>query len=274
MPLFLLIVVTMCAFAANSVLSRAGIDVYQMDPLLFAGLRLASGAGMLAVLVTLRGGWPVMDRARVVNAAALALYLVPFSIAYLTLPAGLGALILFGVVQMTMFAGSSLWGPRPTLRQWGGMGVAMMGLTWLLWPSQTLTLDALGVAFMALSGVAWGVFSLRGRGSRDPLGDMALSFVLCAPIAIALMLVATGWSAGGVIAAVLSGAVMSGLGYALWYWVLRQLAPTTGAVAQLSVPVIAIVAGALILDEPITFDLVLASGIVLGGIAISVTKRI
>lgn len=273
MHLFALIAVTMCAFAANSVLTRLGIFTFGMDPIGFSGVRLASGAATLAVLVGLRGRWPRVDAARIVTAASLVVYLVPFSVAYLTLPAGVGALILFGVVQITMFAGSYLAGTQPSARQWGGMAVAMAGLVWLLLPSETLALDGVGVAFMVLSGAAWGVFSLRGRGSTDPLGDMAISFILCAPIAVALMVLGAGWSPVGVALAVVAGAVTSGLGYALWYLVLPQIAATTGAVAQLSVPVIAIVAGAVLLTEAVTLDIVLASAVVLGGIAVSVLKR-
>ena len=273
MHLFALIIVTMCAFAANSVLARAGVFTYGMEPLLFAGVRLASGAAMLALLVLMRGGWARVSRARFITASTLLLYLVPFSIAYLTLPSGVGALILFGVVQITMFCGSYLAGTQPSARQWAGMAVAMVGLGWLLWPTEAMTLDAMGVVFMVVSGFGWGVFSMRGRGSKDPLGDMALSFVLCAPVALVLMLVGTGWSLGGLACAVLSGAVMSGLGYALWYRVLPQVAATTSAVAQLSVPVIAIVAGAIFLNETITLNVVVASAVVLGGIAVSVLKR-
>ncbi|AKS46375.1 EamA-like transporter family protein [Octadecabacter temperatus] len=273
MQLFALIAVTMCAFAANSILARAGVFTFEMEPLLFAGVRLASGAAMLAVLVLMRGGWARVSRARVITASTLLLYLVPFSIAYLTLPSGVGALILFGIVQITMFGGSYLAGTQPNARQWVGMAVAMAGLGWLLWPTESMTLDVMGVVFMVVSGFGWGVFSMRGRGSQDPLGDMALSFALCAPVALVLMLIGTGWSLGGLICAVLSGAVMSGLGYALWYRVLPQVAATTSAVAQLSVPVIAIVAGAILLNETITLDVVVASAVVLGGIAVSVLKR-
>ena len=273
MQLFALIAITMCAFAANSVLSRMGIFAFGMDPLGFSGVRLAAGAGMLGLLVGLRGGWPTVDRSRIITSATLLIYLVPFSIAYLTLPSGVGALILFGVVQITMFAGAAIAGATPTLRQWGGMSVAMLGLGWLLWPSETLSLDARGVIFMIISGIGWGAFSLRGRGSRDPLGDMAVSFALLMPFAGILMAVGQGWSMIGVALAVLAGAVSSGLGYALWYRVLPQIPATTGAVAQLSVPVIAIIAGAFLLSEVITLDIVLASAVVLGGIAVAVLKR-
>ncbi|MCL4137378.1 UNVERIFIED_CONTAM: hypothetical protein GTU68_044690 [Idotea baltica] len=263
----------MCAFAANSVLARAGVFVFGMEPLLFAGVRLASGAVILAVLVLMRGGFVRVSPARLITASTLLLYLIPFSIAYVTLPSGVGALMLFGVVQLTMFGGSYLSGMQPSLRQWGGMAIAMAGLGWLLWPSEHLTLDAIGVAFMVLSGFGWGVFSMRGRGSTDPLGDMALSFILCAPVAAVLIATGGGWSLGGVAAAMVSGAVSSGLGYALWYRVLPQVAATTSAVAQLSVPVIAIIAGAVLLGEVITFGVIAASAIVLGGIAVSVLRR-
>ena len=273
MKLFALIALTMCAFAANSVLSRAGIYAFGMDPLAFAGVRLAAGAGTLCILVGLRGQWPVLSRARALTASTLLIYLVPFSIAYLTLPSGVGALILFGVVQLTMFIGAALAGVRPTRRQWGGMGLAMAGLGWLLWPSETLSLDMVGVGFMVVSGIGWGAFSLRGRGSLDPLGDMATSFALLIPFAVVLIAMGTGWSLSGVAIAMLSGAVSSGLGYALWYRVLPRIAATTGAVAQLSVPVIAIIAGAFLLNEAITLDIIFASSVVLGGIAVAVLKR-
>ncbi len=274
MKLFSLVAVVMIAFAANSVLSRAAIFEFGMDATLFSGLRLASGAAMLALLVMQRGrGWPVLDQARVRAAVALLVYLVPFSVAYVTLPSGVGALILFGIVQITMFAGSALAGMKPTVQQWSGMSLAMAGLAWLLWPTEELTLNAFGVVCMVLSGIGWGVFSLWGRGSATPLGDMAWSFVLCAPVALVLMVVGGGWSTMGVVLAVVSGAVTSGLGYALWYRVLPMMEATTGAVAQLSVPVIALIAGVIFLGEVITTQVVLASAVALGGIAVAVAGR-
>lgn len=273
MKLFALIAVTMCAFAANSVLSRLGIFTYQTDAFIFSGVRLASGALMLALVLRLRGTWPKLTRARSLSGLALLIYLVPFSFAYITLPSGVGALILFGVVQVTMFAGSAIGGVTPTARQWVGMGMAMAGLIWLLMPSDDLRLDLAGVASMTVAGIGWGVFSLRGRGSKDPLGDITMSFVLLLPVAVLLTRMGGGWTPEGVLIACVSGAVTSGLGYALWYRVLPQIAATTGAVAQLSVPVIALIAGAALLSETVTMQIVLASVVVLGGIAVSVLKR-
>lgn len=273
MKLFALIAITMAAFAANSVLNRAGIVVFGMDPLAFAGVRLASGAVMLAVLVGLRGTRPVVRRDNVIGAVWLLLYIVPFSLAYLTLPSGVGALILFGVVQITMFGGSCVIGMLPSARQWAGMSVAMGGLIWLLWPGEGAQFSGLGISFMALSGFGWGMFSLKGRGSKDSLLDTALSFVLLIPAALVLILMGTGWTSAGVGVGLLCGALTSGLGYALWYRVLPQIAATTGAVAQLSVPVIALIAGAVVLDETVTIQIGVACVIVLGGIAVAVLKR-
>ena len=274
MKLLSLVTVVMVAFAANSILSRAAIFEYHMDAKVFAGLRLASGALMLGFLVMQRGrGWPTLDRGRVYAALALLVYMVPFSIAYETLPSGVGALILFGFVQITMFAGSAIGGMKPTVWQWAGMSLAMVGLGWLLWPTEAVTLNLFGVFCMILAGIGWGVFSLRGRGSATPLGDMAWSFVLCFPVAIALMVYGGGWSAMGAVLAIIAGAVTSGLGYALWYRVLPQMQATTSAVAQLTVPVIALIAGAILLDEIISAQVVYASAIALGGIAVAVLGR-
>lgn len=274
MTLFLMVALVMVNFAANSVLSRAGIDVFGMDALVFSGLRLASGAAMLALLVSLRGqGWPAVTRPRFGAAAYLLIYLIPFSLAYISLPSGIGALILFGVVQVTMFAGSAIAGVRPGAVQWVGMAIAMAGLGWLLWPSGDLRLDLAGVLAMAVAGVGWGLFSLRGRGSSDPLADMAWSFVLVLPVALILMGLGGGWSAWGTVTALVCGAITSGLGYALWYRVLPHIAATTGAVAQLSVPIIALVAGALTLGEALTVEVALAAAVVLGGIGVTVLGR-
>jgi len=273
MALFGLIALVMVNFAANSLLNRAGIDLFGMDPLTFAGVRLLAGAAMLGALVGWRGGWPATTRTRMAGSGWLVLYLVPFSLAYLTLPSGAGALVLFGVVQITMFVGSALGGVRPRAVQWIGMGVAMAGLAWLLWPKGAGDLDVIGVAFMAVAGIGWGLFSLKGRGSADPLGDMAMSFVIASPVAVLLVVIGADWTVSGVIVAGVCGAVTSGLGYALWYRVLPQIAATSGAVAQLSVPVIALLAGSVILGEALSWDVALAAAIVLGGIAVSVLKR-
>ncbi|WP_281982850.1 DMT family transporter [Thalassorhabdomicrobium marinisediminis] len=276
MRTFLLVATAMVAFAANSVLNRLGVSQFGMDPLAFAGLRLVAGAGTLLALMLWRGGWPRFSRARIAAALALLMYMAPFSIAYVILPTGVGALILFGAVQCTMFAGAALMGQSTTGRQWGGMAVAMAGLAWLMWPHPGAASVQLASALvMGIAGLSWGLFSLIGRGSRDPLGDMAVSFLLVLPFALGLLglapTLATPW--GGYAAALTSGAVMSGLGYALWYHVLPRIPATTAAVAQLSVPVIAVLAGALLLDEALTLEVLVTSAVVLGGIAVAVARR-
>ena len=308
-----LISITMVALAANSILTRAGIADYLMDPLAFAGMRLASGAATLAVIVLLsRVGWgssnstteggvsvPTVDcqpesatsdppsalapsaevsiQARIFTASFLIMYLIPFSLAYLTLPSGLGALVLFGIVQITMFAASAVLGKKPSGRQWAGMAVAMAGLAWILWPKDDFELDYAGVFFMIVSGVGWGMFCVRGKGSKSPLYDMAASFVLCLPVAIALMVFGEtagyAWSLSGALCAGIAGSLMSGLGYSLWYFLLPFIPTAVAAITQLSVPPIAMVMGVLALGEEVTLEVALGSVVVLGGIGLSVEHQ-
>ena len=283
MRLFLLTSLTMVAFASNSILNRVGIVNGDMDATSFGILRLVAGAVMLALLVTWQSGSLSFggDR-RWVGVAALLTYTFSFSWAYESLDAGLGALILFGMVQITMFGGALITGERPGLQRWSGAGLAFGGLVWLLWPGSA-TAPSFGHALsMALSGIAWGVYSLNGRGGTDPLGATAANFVLAAGIALVIgagQLVLPS-SHGlpeatvfGVVIAVLCGAVTSGLGYALWYTVLPSLRSTTAAVAQLTVPVIAMIGGALLLSEQVGPTLLIAACLVLGGVLLAVTSR-
>jgi len=217
-----------------------------------------------------------MARGRVLGAVSLAAYMVGFSLAYVTLDAGLGALILFGTVQVTMFGWTALRGQRPALRQMLGAGVAFGGLILALWPSGGAggaAGDLAGTGFMVVAGLGWAAYTLAGKASKDPLAGTAANFVVATPL-LAILLLGTGLTAApaGIALATLSGAVTSGLGYALWYHVLPQLAGQSAAIVQLSVPIIAIVAGALLLGETITGAIVLAAALVLGGIALAVTS--
>ncbi|WP_170423099.1 DMT family transporter [Ruegeria arenilitoris] len=278
MKLFLLTALTMCAFAANSILNRLAIDSGASDPTAFAVVRVLAGAVVLACLVLLRTGpLPLLSRRRVAGAGSLSLYMIGFSLAYLSLDAGLGALILFGVVQITMFAVTSATGITPTLRQIAGAAIALLGLAYVLWPTGTVQVDAAGAALMVAAGVGWAIYSLVGKSEPDALAGTAANFVVALPVT-ALALVATGgaWhmTANGYLLAALSGGVTSGMGYALWYRVLRQLAPTTAAVVQLSVPIIAIVGGVILLGEVASLRLVVGATLVLGGIALAVLRVI
>lgn len=272
MKLFGLTLLTMAAFAANSVLTRMGVSVYDTDPVMFAVVRVAAGVVLLSTLVFWqRRSWPkggVVQRGS--GAASLALYMAGFSLAYLTLDAGVGALILFGGVQMTMFAGAVIGGERLGQARLVGSGVALVGLAVLVWPAGDVRLAPWGVAMMLVAAVGWGIYSLLGRSERDPLAGTAANFMLCFPLLLPLLWWADArWTAPGLLLAVVAGAVTSGLGYALWYRVVPALGAARAAVAQLSVPVIAAFAGAAVLDEALGWRFGLASVLVLGGIAMS-----
>ncbi|WP_420584705.1 DMT family transporter [Ruegeria sp.] len=276
MRLFLLTALTMCAFAANSILNRLAIDSGASDPAGFAVVRVLAGALVLAFLVWLRGGHlPLLSRRRIAGAGALSLYMIGFSVAYLTLDAGLGALILFGVVQIAMFTVTSIAGNMPQVRQASGAVIALAGLAYVLWPSGAVQVNPVGAALMVAAGIGWAIYTLVGRFEPDALAGTAANFVVALPIT-ALALFATGieWhmSLAGYALATLSGGVTSGLGYALWYRVLPQLAPATAAVVQLSVPIIAIAGGVAILGEAINLRLILGTVLVLGGIALAVLR--
>lgn len=266
--LWLLVALTMVAFAANSVLTRLGIVNAGAGPLAFAVVRTAAGAVMLGGLVWWQSGLPrLRASASPIKAAGLAVYMIGFSLAYLTLDAGLGALILFGGVQITMFA-AALWAREAmTPRRVVGSVVAMGGLVWLLWPSESLSVPLLGAAMMLAAALGWGSLSVIGRGTKDPLGDMAGSFLLAlVPVALVGLLLGDGMPAQGVWIAIVSGAVTSGLGYALWYNILPNLDASVAAVAQLTVPPIALAGGMVVLGEAPTISFALASAIILGGV--------
>lgn len=283
MRIFLLSCLTMVAFASNSILNRAGIVDAGMDAMSFGIIRLIAGAVMLGVLVIWRSGkLSLGDSLPWIGVASLLGYTFSFSWAYESLDAGLGALILFGMVQITMFGGALINGERPGVQRWVGATLAFGGLVWLLWPGNAAAPSFMHAVSMAAAGIAWGVYSLNGRGGTDPLGATAANFLLAATVAIivgAVLLLVPSTSAGptitalGLAIAILCGAVTSGLGYALWYTVLPNLRSTTAAVAQLTVPVIAILGGAVLLAEPVSVRLVIAACLVLGGVLLAVTSR-
>lgn len=276
MQTLLLTSVVMVAFAANSLLNRAGVAGAGMDPVLFGILRLGAGAVCLALLaratrrvVTLR---PSAGRA--IGAGSLLLYIFGFSLAYRALDAGAGALILFGTVQVTMFAGALLAREALPARRWAGMALAFAGLAWLLWPGAGARLPLVESGFMVAAGIGWGLYSLAGRGAADPLAETAANFIWAAPLAALGLLAGVEGpvTGGGLALAVVSGAIASGLGYALWYAILPRLGASRAAVAQLSVPVIALAGGALLLGEVPAMRVMLAALVVLGGIALALGR--
>ena len=275
MQLFLLSVLTMCAFAANSILTRMAVDGGHIDPAGFALVRVGAGALVLAILVALRGGrLPLLRRNRIGGAVSLAVYMIGFSLAYLTLDAGLGALILFGVVQITMFTYAALAGAAPTARQITGAAAAFAGLVLVLWPDGQGSTDPIGAGLMVLAGIGWAAYTIIGRTSGDPLAATSANFLLCLPFMLILPAFAGAhFSLTGLLLGALCGGVTSGLGYALWYAVLTRIDGGTAAVAQLSVPIIAILAGALLLGEPLSLTLIIATALVLGGIAWAISAK-
>lgn len=263
-------ILTLLAFASNSILNRLALASGAADPAAFAAVRTLAGAVMLAFLVLVRTKRLKLGGAnRLVGTLSLTVYMLGFSYAYIALDAGLGALILFGGVQVTMFAAAVLSGDALPLRRWIGAVLAFAGLVWLVWPADPAAPPILYAALMGVAAVGWGIYSLVGRTAEDPMGDTAANFVWATPlVALAWVLAADGMAAYGLFLAIVAGAITSGLGYTLWYMILPSLDRSVAAIAQLTVPVIALIGGALVLGEPITLRLVLASAVVLGGVAL------
>lgn len=275
MRLFLITSLALIAFAANSVLTRSALAFDQIGPGAFMGIRLVSGAVTLAALVALRGGLSGMFKnGSAISAASLLLYAAAFSFAYVTLDAGVGALILFGGVQITMFAGALLAGERPQTSQWVGAGLGMGGLAVLFGPGAEQP-ELIGALLMVLSAVGWGIYSLRGRGVSAPLEATAVNFLLAAPAGLviwAMFPLGVSISAQGISLAVASGAIASGLGYALWYSVLPKLQSTVAAVVQLTVPIIALGGGMIFLGEGLTWTFTLSASLIIAGVLIALRQ--
>lgn len=268
--LVLCTVLALVAFAGNSLLCRAALAHGGIDAASFTLVRLLSGATVLAVLVRFRASGNGRGDWR--SALALFAYAAAFSFAYLQLTAATGALLLFGAVQATMIARGLWTGERLRSPQWCGLLLACGGLVGLVLPGLSAPPFS-GALLMLGAGMAWGVYSLRGRGAGDPLRVTAGNFLRAVPMAVLLALLLmdrASMTPAGVGYAVLSGALASGMGYAIWYAALPFLRATTAATVQLCVPVIAALGGVVLLGEPLTLRLLLASVAILGGIALVV----
>lgn len=302
MRVFLYTSFALIAFAFNSILCRLALRGDEADAAGFTGVRLASGAAALIVISYLADkggnlsgseGVPhVEDRQRKStlptgrvsalnpggswpSAFFLFAYAVCFSFAYLGLTAGTGALILFGSVQMTMIGVTIILGERPTALEWLGLVVALAGLVYLVFPGLASP-PLVSSLLMAAAGMAWAGYTLRGKGSSDPLADTTGNFVRALPFAAVIAIVYLPnlqLSTRGIVLAVLSGAVTSGIGYAIWYAALKYHTPTRAAVLQLAVPVIAAVLGILMLGEIATMRLGIAAALILGGIGATVLSK-
>jgi drug/metabolite transporter (DMT)-like permease len=269
--------VAMLAFAGNSILCRLALRDGAIDPASFTSVRLVSGAVALMVIlwITRRGDTP-RAHGSWLSACMLFFYAICFSYAYITLSAGAGALILFGFVQGTMIAIGIWSGDRPTTSEWLGWSLAFAGLVWLVLPGVEAPPWS-GASLMAVAGIAWGVYSIRGRTESDALASTASNFMLTIPMVAVLTLVTfTGAdiSTHGITLAIVSGAITSGIGYVIWYAALEYLSAIQAALVQLSVPAIATAGGVVLLLEPLSLRLLIASALVLGGISIALSYKI
>lgn len=266
----------MVAFAANSVLCRLALGEQQIDATSFTVIRLTSGAVVLFLLCTVKRTGPILrGKGSWFGALMLFLYAATFSFAYLSLDTGTGALILFGTVQLVMIFYSLYKGEYLHALEWGGVLLASAGLVYLVLPGVSQP-SLQGFLLMLVAGIGWGAYSLLGRGSSQPLLDTGANFIRTLPLVLLLglaMLNHVDLTSRGVWLAILSGAIASGMGYALWYRALSGLTATQAAVFQLSVPVIAAVGGVIFMGEAVSLRLTLASLMILGGIALVITGR-
>ena len=272
MKLFLLVTIILIAFAGNSLLNRLALASGAIGAEAFTFIRIASAAVVLGLIAAV-SGQKINLRHNLLSGAFLFIYAICFSIAYLQIDAALGALILFGVVQITMFGGAVLSGERPSKARWTAMVMGIIGLAILVGPSSAQS--NLGASLlMCVSGVSWGLFSLLGKKSSAPIGTMTSSFMVALlPAALFMFpnlesmqhIAISGW-----VLALTSGIVTSGMGYALWYAVLPKLDASLAAIAQLMVPVIAAFGAVLFLKEQISMRFILASILIVGAIMASI----
>jgi drug/metabolite transporter (DMT)-like permease len=270
----ILTLLAMVAFAGNSLLCRQALKGSMIDAASFTSVRIVSGAFVLSLIVLLRGG-RLGGSGNWLSALMLFAYAAAFSFAYLSLPASTGALLLFGAVQTTMI-GYGIWtGERFTSRQWTGIACALAGLTGLLLPGLSAPSPG-GAVLMLGAGVAWGVYSLRGKGAKNPTAVTAGNFLRAVPLAVMLSAAMSAHASidfAGFGYAAVSGAVASGIGYAIWYAALPALKAGNAATVQLSVPVIAALGAVAVLGESLTLRIVLASAVILGGIALVTVRQ-
>ncbi|MFA0382216.1 DMT family transporter [Vibrio sp. 10N.222.54.A3] len=284
--------ITLVAFAANSVLCRWALMDQTIDPLSFSIVRILSGALTLLILLTLSSQSKskreltnntsayakLKSQFQLTSILSLLVYMFGFSFAYLELGAGLGALVLFVAVQFTMIAAHLLSGNRMSLIEWGGCLLSVAGLVYLLMPTESTQVpDLVSIILMSLAGIGWGIYTLAGKKSSNALQSTTANFgfsSLVILVALSLLvfipnaLTRVSITEQGLIYAVISGSVASGVGYSLWYYVVKKLNTVVASIAQLSVPVIATLGGVLLLSEPVTMQFIVSSTVILLGISL------
>lgn len=267
----------MIALASNSVLCRLALGKEAIDAASFTAIRLLSGALMLLLILFIRNLHSTRESNEKSHIAGswfassmLFLYAVTFSYAYITLETGTGALILFGAVQLTMIVIAYGKGQRLNAFEWMGIAISFTGFISLIWP-EIRTPSLLGCALMAIAGIAWGVYTLEGKGSVNPLADTTANFLRSLPLVVLLTLLTlkdAQLSIMGILLAIASGALASGLGYTIWYTALRELTTIQAAIVQLTIPLIAAVGGVVFVSENLTLRLVVSGTLILFGILI------
>jgi len=268
----------LCGFAANSLLCRYALDGTRIDAASFTAIRLVAGAITLWALHALKSrGAPAVSQPDHGWRPAILLfvYAIAFSFAYLSLEAGTGALILFGMVQVTMLFADWRRGTRLRHLQWLGVAIALAGLAWLVSPGLSAP-SPTGAVLMAIAGMAWGLYSLMGRRATDPVGTTARNFARAVPFALVAclpVLLHLHASFSGVVLAAVSGSIASGLGYVAWYAALPGLTTARAATVQLGVPLLAAIAAIALLDEPLTARIVTGGLAILGGIALALLPQ-
>ena len=275
MRIVLLTTFALTAFAFNSILCRMALRTGEADAAGFTAVRLVSGAIALIVISYFFSESKSLKRGNWISAFFLFAYAICFSFAYVAVTAAAGALILFSSVQFTMIVVALVRGERPQALEWLGLLIALGGLVYLVFPGLSSP-PLIASLLMAAAGVAWGFYTLRGKGSSDPLGDTTGNFMRSVPM-IAILAIPffsrISLSGRGTALAILSGAITSGVGYTVWYAALRHHTATRAAVLQLAVPVITAFAGVLLLSELMTTRLLIATALILGGIGLTIVGR-
>ena len=271
------------AFAANSVLNRLALGNNAIDASSYVGIRLVSGAMTLWLINSLsKNRFRFVQslsfdsiKPRFVGAFYLFAYGIAFSFAYRSLNSGMGAFILFGTVQTTMLSMAVFKGERPHISEWLGLAVAIGGLIYLVFPGLSAP-DPLGAVLMLIAGIAWAFYTLHGRGVKDPLETTALNFICSVPMVLLVNMAfiqKTHISTEGIVYAFISGALTSGVGYAIWYTALRGLTTTQAALLQLLVPILAALGGVIFLSENITTRLIIAGILIMAGVVLALTGK-
>jgi drug/metabolite transporter (DMT)-like permease len=271
----MLICAAMIAFAANSVLCRMSLGAGHIDASSFTSIRLLSGTICLLLIVGIRDRSLALGPPRVAGVAALFIYMVGFSFAYRSLSAGTGALLLFGFVQLTMLGIAAYRGERWSVSAWMGMLIAVCGLVYLVLPGVEAPAPLYSM-LMATAGIAWGIYSIMGGSGDDPTRSTARNFLYATPLALLasfldLQQLVISWN--GVLLAIASGAIASGIGYAIWYTALKYISASSAAIIQLSVPALATLGGVVLLAEPLSVRIIFATSLIISGIALVITRK-